>query len=103
MTPQRRLDQIEPEIADLHRKTDRLVETSGRVLDEVSKIAFIERNVQIIATGQATLANTVTTGQTDLTNQVAELRQDVIEPKDSQQATNQKLDFLIALVQERLK
>ncbi|WP_174842694.1 hypothetical protein [Spirosoma rhododendri] len=55
MTPEKRLDQIEPVIADTAQKVDRLVETTGRIAVEVSKIPAQERSIALTAKGLADL------------------------------------------------
>ena len=45
MTPEKRLNQIEPELVDVVQKVDRIIEGNGQIIDEVSKIPGIERKV----------------------------------------------------------
>ncbi|GAB4050872.1 hypothetical protein [Spirosoma litoris] len=42
MTPDKRLNQIEPVLADFVQKVDRLIEGNGQIINEVSKIPGIE-------------------------------------------------------------
>ena len=50
MTPDKRLNQIEPIIAEVAQKVDRLVDTTGTILHETSKIQGIEEKVGDIDT-----------------------------------------------------
>jgi hypothetical protein len=59
MTPDRRLDQLEPEVAEVLQKTDRLIEGQGQIINEVSKIPGIEANTT--KTAQAVAKLTVST------------------------------------------
>ncbi|GAB4022292.1 hypothetical protein GCM10028808_69600 [Spirosoma migulaei] len=45
MTPDKRLNQIEPVLADFVQKVDRLIEGNGQIINEVSKISGIEQQV----------------------------------------------------------
>lgn len=45
MTPDKRLNQIEPVLADFVQKVDRLIEGNGQIINEASKIAGIEQQV----------------------------------------------------------
>lgn len=55
MTPHRRLDQIEPVMADVLQKVDRLIEGHGQIITEVSKIPGIETNTNNTAEAVAKL------------------------------------------------
>ena len=59
MTPDKRLNQIEPVLADVVQKVDRLIEGNGQIIHEVSKIPGIERTVLITAKGLADLTISV--------------------------------------------
>ncbi|RYC66616.1 hypothetical protein [Spirosoma sordidisoli] len=59
MTPDRRLDRLEPVIADVLQKVDRLIEGQGQIISEVSKIARIEINTD--ATAETVAKLTVST------------------------------------------
>jgi chromosome segregation ATPase len=48
MTPDKRLDQIEPILADVALKTDRLIESSGQILDIATRV---DTNARIAAKG----------------------------------------------------
>lgn len=45
MTPEKRLNQIETELADVVQKVDRIIEGNGQIIGEVSKIPGIGRKV----------------------------------------------------------
>ena len=49
MTPERRFNQIEPILADVVQKVDRLIEGNGNIIDEVSKIPGIEKETSKIS------------------------------------------------------
>ena len=55
MTPHRRLDQLEPVVADVLQKVDRLIEGHGQIITEVSKIPGIETNTNNTAEAVAKL------------------------------------------------
>ncbi len=55
MTPERRLDQLEPLVADVLQKVDRLIEGQGQIITEISKIPSIDRNTSITAEAIANL------------------------------------------------
>lgn len=59
MTPDERLNQLEPAMADGLQKIDRLIENQGLLVNEVSKIPGIEKNVGIIAKGVVDLTTNV--------------------------------------------
>ena len=69
MTPDERLDQLEPLLADSLQKIDRLIEGQGQLIGEVSKISGIEAEVskipgmetKIVRTAQAIAKLTVST------------------------------------------
>lgn len=69
MTPDKRLDQLEPVVADVLRKVDRLIEGQGQIINEVSKISEITNQVSKISaidkkattTAEAVAKLTVTT------------------------------------------
>ena len=56
MTPSKRLDQIEPVLADVAQKTDRLIESNGQIFELASKNNAI---IELTARGLADLTLTV--------------------------------------------
>ncbi|GAB4032891.1 hypothetical protein [Spirosoma jeollabukense] len=52
MTPDKRLDQIEPVLADVAQKTDRLIESNGQILEVALRA---DTNAKIAAKGVADL------------------------------------------------
>ena len=52
MTPDKRLDQVEPVLADVAQKTDRLIESNGQILEIALRA---DANAQIAARGVADL------------------------------------------------
>lgn len=81
MTPDRRLDQLEPLMADSLQKIDRLIEGQGQILE--------------VATRTEQKADTTAKGLADLTvstqNQLEQLRVGQEDLKTSQQAIMQYL------------
>lgn len=52
MTPDRRLDQLEPLVADVLQKVDRLIEGQGRLIDDIHRV---EHKADLAAKGVADL------------------------------------------------
>lgn len=107
MTPEKRLNQLEPIVADVARKVDRLIESNGLILNEVSKIPLLEKNVSIIeknvhkiATGLAEL--TIHVNQRFAQQQIyMDQRFERIETRLDQQ--QQQIDTLRSEMQEGFK
>ena len=59
MTPEKRLNQIEPVIAEVAQKVDRLIEGIGQIIVEVSKIEGIEQELAKIANIEQEVAKIV--------------------------------------------
>lgn len=63
MTPDRRLDQLEPEVAEVLQKTDRLIQGQGQLVDLATKtkadLDQAKTTGEITATGLAKLTITV--------------------------------------------
>ena len=89
MTPDKRLNQIEPVLADVVQKVDRLIEGNGQIINEVSKIPGIERTVSITAKGLADLTiitnNRFDQLHQDVNQRFDQLQQDVTDVKSGQQ------------------
>lgn len=60
MTPNRRFNQIEPVLADVVQKVDRLIEGNGQIIDQVSKISGIETKVAGIETNVSVIEQETT-------------------------------------------
>lgn len=100
MTPDRRLNQLEPLMADVLQKTDRLIEGQGKILDVAVRA---DQNAETTARGVA-----------NLTVEVNEFRQEaregfrLIDQKldteigELRQEMNQRFDQLIKLIEDRL-
>lgn len=88
MTPDRRLDQLEPEVAEVLQKTDRLIEGQGQLVDLATKTkADLD---QAKATGEITA-----TGLAKLTVTVNDLRAEINQRFDrSDQIQQEILMFL---------
>lgn len=95
MTPDRRLDQLEPLMADSLQKTDRLIEGQGKLLDVATRAEYkadiTDQKTDIIAKGVANL--TVSTQ-----NQFEELRSGQERIRQEMQEGFAKI---IALIQEK--
>ena len=59
ITPDKRLNQLEPKVAHVVQKVDRLIEGNSQIINEVSKIPGIEKKVNVIDTGLAELTISV--------------------------------------------
>lgn len=104
MTPDRRLDQVEPLIADVLQKTDRLIEGQGQLMEVAVRA---DQNAETTARGVATLTIYVQQGLADLRQDVVQsnVKIDRVDQKISDLRTdmNQRFDQLTALIQERLR
>ena len=114
MTPEGRFNQIEPVLADVVQKVDRLIEANGQIITEVSKIPGIERTVSITAKGVVDLTANMNTRfdqtrlrfdqqQGQISDLQHEMNQGFNEVKQQFAEVNQRFDQLITLIQERLK
>lgn len=83
MTPDRRLDQLEPVMADVLQKVDRLIEGHGQlvelVIDTKAELDQVKRTSEITATGLANLTTYVQEG-------FANMQQDFADVKAGQEA-----------------
>ena len=87
MTPDKRLDQVEPVLADVAQKTDRLIESNGQILEVAIRA---DTNAAIGARGVADLTlkvNQLVEGQ-------IELHQKTDQLTEGQTELNQKTDRL---------
>ena len=88
MTPDRRLDQLEPVMADVLQKVDRLVESHGQLIelavDTKAELEQAKRTGDITATGLANLTTYVQQG-------FANVQQDIADVKAGQEAIMQYL------------
>lgn len=99
MTPERRLNQLEPVVADTAQKVDRLIETNGQILDVALRG---DANAELAAKGVANL----TVNFNDFRQEVREGFQQINQKIDTEvsslrQEMNQRFDQLVALIQER--
>ena len=128
MTPEKRLNQLEPIVADTAQKVDRLIETNGQILElavrgnataelavqkadqAAEKAELASRNAELAARGVASLT-------VNLNNFKQEVRQNFerMDQKFEQlnqkldtevgglrQEMNQRFDQLVTLIQNRL-
>lgn len=98
MTPQRRLDQIEPILADVLRKVDRLIEGQGQLVELATATSTELQNArqdvqQIKTTGEITAG-----GLAKLTVTVNDLRQEMREGFQRNEETQQEI---LALLRQR--
>lgn len=114
MTPDKRLNQLEPIVADVVQKVDRLIEGNGQIINEVSKIPGIEKNVNIIATGLAELTINVNQQFSQVNQRFGQLDQRFDQQQQQIdglrgemqvgfQKIDQRFDQLVPLIQDRLK
>lgn len=126
MTPERRFNQIEPILADVVQKVDRLIETNGQIINEVSKISGIEREtarisgieketvkipgiertVSITAKGLVNLTTNVNQRFDQQQNQINDLRQEINQRFDrfQQDVTDVKSgqQLILQILREKL-
>lgn len=93
MTPDRRLNQLEPVVADVLQKVDRLIEGQGQLVElATSTKAELQ---QVKATGEIT-AN----GLAKLTLVVTDLRDEIRQRFDKNEQAQQEI---LTLLRDRLK
>ncbi len=106
MTPDRRLDQLEPLIADGLQKIDRLIEGQGQLLDVATRA---DGKADTTAKGVANLTIAVQEGFTTARAEIAQANQRIDdgittfrqEVKQEFQQVNQKFDLIIDLLRQR--
>lgn len=97
MTPDKRLNQLEPVVADTAQKVDRLIETNGQILNVAIRG---DANAELAAKGVANLTVSVN----DFRQEVREGFQRTDNKIDNlRQEMNQRFDQLFTLIQEHLK
>lgn len=74
MNPNKRLDQIEPVLADVALKTDRLIESNGQILDIATRA---DTNAKLAAKGVADLTIEMRQQFKQQQNQIDQLRVDM--------------------------
>lgn len=78
MTPERRLDQLEPALADGLQKIDRLVESHGQLvglaIDTKAELEQVKRTGKITASGLAKLTTFVQEGFVNVQKDIADLK-----------------------------
>lgn len=117
MTPDRRLDQVEPALAEGLQKIDRLVNGQGKLVDLATST---DRKADTTAKGVANLTlkvDRLTDNQASLTTKVDQLTDDQTSLRQEMQKNiaqvdrkvdnlrtemNQRFDELITLIRERL-
>ena len=78
MTPDRRLDQLEPLMADSLQKIDRLIEGQGQIIEVAVRA---DTNAETAARGVANLTITVQQGFANVQGDTVEIKGDVVELK----------------------
>ncbi len=104
MIPNRRLDQLEPLVADVLQKVDQLIEGQGQLVELAVRA---DQNAEVAARGIGKLTVNTQQGFTNVRRDIAQvdLKVDDLRQEINQQFTevNQRFDQLITLIQERLK
>lgn len=93
MTPDRRLDQLEPLVADVLQKVDRLIEGQGQLFELATRA---DQNADIAARGLANLTVTVNRLATDQAEGFRQVRSDIADLKATQTE-------ILTLLRERLR
>lgn len=100
MTPDRRLDQLEPVVADTAQKVDRLIETNGQILDVAVRG---DANAELAAKGIANLTVSFNEFKREVREGFEQINQKIdTEVGSLRQEMNQRFDQLITLIQKRL-
>lgn len=100
MTPDRRLDQLEPVVADTAQKVDRLIETNGQILDVAVRG---DANAELAAKGIANLTVSFNEFKQEVREGFEQINQKIdTEVGNFRQEINQRFDQLVMLIQERL-
>ncbi|UFH53980.1 hypothetical protein [Spirosoma sp. KNUC1025] len=101
MTPEKRLNQLEPIVAETAQKVDRLIETNGQILDVAVRG---NANAELAAKGTANLTVSLNEFKQEVRDGLKQIDQKIdTEIGGLRQEMNQRFDQLIALVQDRLK
>ena len=100
MTPDKRLDQIEPVMADVLQKVDRLVEGQGQIIEVVTRA---DQNANIAAKGVASL-----TVATQKQFEVLKVGQDELRANQEQLRANQEefkanQELILQILREKLR
>jgi hypothetical protein len=93
MTPDKRLDQLEPLVADVLQKVDRLIEGQGHILEIAMRA---DQNADIAARGVANLTIAVNQLTADQAEGFRQVHSDISEIKTTQSE-------ILAFLRERLK
>ncbi len=100
MTPDHRLDQIEPVVADTAQKVDRLIETNGQILDVAVRG---DANAELAAKGVANLTVSFNEFRQEVRGGFEQINQKIdTETGILRQEMNQRFDQLVTLIRERL-
>lgn len=103
MTPDRRLDQLEPLMADSLQKIDRLIEGQGKLVDLAVNTRGELDEVKITLDEVKTIGENTAQAVADLTVNTQKSLAGVDDKVDDLRAEmNQRFDQLITLIQDRL-
>lgn len=103
MTPNKRLDQIEPVIAELLIKVDRIADGQGKILDHVVKVtaevaetkAELKTEIaKVRAESKATIAESKDELKADMAEAKAELKADIAATNAEVKVLSQNVDVL---------
>ncbi|MVM33145.1 hypothetical protein GO755_24100 [Spirosoma sp. HMF4905] len=103
MTPDKRLNQLEPIVADVLQKVDRLIEGNGQIINEVSKIPGIEKKVNVIATGLAELTIDVQEGFANIRQEISQVDDKISRVDENIRQEISKVDNKISRVDENIR
>ena len=99
MTPDKRLNQLEPVVADTAQKVDRLIETNGQILDVAVRG---DANAELAAKGVANLTVNFNEFRQEVREGFQQINQKIdTEVSSLRQEINQRFDQLVTLIQER--
>lgn len=103
MTPEQRLDQLEPIIADIARKQDRMLGQIGMIVDQVSLHTVKLDDLSARVTSVERKVDTVASAVADLTLQSNRMEGKVDSLQDDLTNIRQTQEAILKLLQERLK
>lgn len=103
MTPDKRLDQLEPLIAEIAQKQDRMLDLMGLIVDKTAKIDGIEDRTEIIAKGVADLTTKINQQFTQVNTDLSSLREGQNRLESSLENIQVTQQLILDLLQNRLK
>lgn len=103
MTPDKRLDQLEPLIADIAQKQDRMLDLMGLIVDKTAKVDGIEDKANIIANGVAHLTTAINQQFTQVNTDLTFLKDGQTRLESSLESIQVTQQLILDLIQNRLK